>query len=158
MSSRCDPSTDPTPPVASFAHMVEIPRPPAHVFPWLLEEDKVPRWTGHLTTYERLDAGALGAGSRVRQVLEVSGRTIDVELEVTAYEPPSGAQTRFSTNGIEVVSSYALEAAGGGTRLTQTIEAKPSGLTARLLVPVVQPRLAQKLTEDLERLRVTLSG
>jgi uncharacterized protein YndB with AHSA1/START domain len=144
--------------VASFAHSVEIPRPPADVFPWLLEEDKVPRWTGHLTRYERIDGGALGTGSRVRQVLDVSGRTIDVELEVTGYEPPSGAQTRFSTNGIEVVSSYALEAAGAGTRLTQTIEAKPSGLTARLLVPVVQPRLEQKLTEDLERLRVTLSG
>lgn len=144
--------------MASFAHTVEIPQPPAAVFPWLLEEDKVPRWTGHLTTYQRLDDGALGAGSRVRQVLEVSGRTIDVELEVTGYEPPSGAQTRFSTNGIEVVSSYALEAAGAGTRLTQTIEAKPSGLTARMLVPVVQPRLEQKLTEDLERLRATLSG
>jgi uncharacterized protein YndB with AHSA1/START domain len=144
--------------VASFAHSVEIPRPPADVFPWLLEEDKVPRWTGHLTRYERIDGGALGTGSRVRQVLDVSGRTIDVELEVTGYEPPSGAQTRFSTNGIEVVSSYALEAAGAGTRLTQTIEAKPSGLTARLLVPVVQPRLEEKLTQDLERLRDTLGG
>jgi uncharacterized protein YndB with AHSA1/START domain len=144
--------------VASFAHSVEIPRPPADVFPWLLEEDKVPRWTGHLTRYERIGDGVLGAGSRMRQVLEVSGRTIDVELEVTGYEPPSGAQTRFSTNGIEVVSSYALEAAGAGTRLTQTIEAKPSGLTARMLVPVVQPRLEEKLTQDLERLRETLGG
>ena len=144
--------------MASFAHSVEIPRPPAEVFPWLLEEDKVPQWTGHLTRYERVDGGELGTGSRVRQVLEVSGRTIDVELEVTAYEPPSGAQTRFSTNGIQVVSSYALEAAGAGTRLTQTIEAKPSGLTARMLVPVVQPRLEEKLTQDLERLRETLGG
>ena len=144
--------------MASFAHSVEIPRPPADVFPWLLEEDKVPRWTSDLTRYERIGDGALGAGSRMRQVLDVSGRTIDVELEVTGYEPPSGAQTRFSTNGIEVVSSYALEAAGAGTRLTQTIEAKPSGLTARLLVPVVQPRLEEKLTQDLERLREELSA
>jgi uncharacterized protein YndB with AHSA1/START domain len=144
--------------VASFAHTVEIPRPPAEVFPWLLEEDKVPQWTGHLTRYEQLDGGELGLGSRVRQVLEVSGRTIDVELEVTAYEPPSGAQTRFATNGIQVVSSYALEAAGAGTRLTQSLEAKPSGLTARMLVPVVQPRLEEKLTQDLERLREQLGG
>jgi uncharacterized protein YndB with AHSA1/START domain len=144
--------------VASFSHTVEIPRPPAEVFPWLLEEDKVPRWTGHLTTYRRLDDGALAPGSRVRQVLDVSGRTIDVELEVVVYEPPTGAQTRFATNGIEVFSAYALEAAGAGTRLTQSVEAKPSGLSGRLLVPVVQPRLEQKLTEDLERLRETLSG
>ena len=142
--------------MASFSHTVSIPKPPAEVFPWLLEEDKVPQWTGNLERYEQL--GALGTGSRVRQVLEVSGRTIDVEMEVTAYEPPSGAQTRFATNGIEVVSSYALEAAGAGTRLTQSIEAKPSGFTARMLVPVVQPRLEEKLTQDLERLRETLGG
>jgi carbon monoxide dehydrogenase subunit G len=144
--------------VASFSHTVEIPRPPAEVFPWLLEEDKVPRWTGHLQRYERLDDGALGRGSRVRQVLEVSGRTIDVELELTAYEPPSAAQTRFSTNGIDVVSTYALEAAGTGTRLTQSLEAKAGGLTARMLLPVVQPRLEAKLTQDLERLREQLGG
>jgi hypothetical protein len=144
--------------VASFSHSVAIPRPPAEVFPWLLEEDKVPQWTGHLERYERVDGGSLGRGSRVRQVLEVSGRTIDVELELTAYEPPTGAQTRFSTNGIEVVSTYALEAAGAGTRLTQSIEAKPSGFAARMLVPVVQPRLEEKLTQDLERLREQLGG
>ena len=142
--------------MASFAHSVEIPRPPADVFPWLLEDDKVPKWTGHLQRYEQ--HGALGTGARVRQVLEVSGRTIDVELEITVYQPPSDAETRFSTNGIEVVSSYALLVAGAGTRLTQTIEAKPSGFTARMLVPVLQPRLEEKLTQDLERLRETLGG
>lgn len=144
--------------MASFSHTVEIPRSPAEVFPWLLDEDKVPRWTGGLEAYERLDDGALGRGSRVRQVLEVSGRRIDVELEITAYNPPSGAETRFSTNGIEVVNAYALEPAGTGTRLTQSVDAKPSGFTARMLVPVVQPRLEEKLTQDLERLRVELSG
>jgi carbon monoxide dehydrogenase subunit G len=143
--------------VASFSHTVEIPRPPEEVFPWLLEEDKVPRWTSHLESYTALE-GALGTGSRVRQVLEVSGRRIDVELELTEYDPPSGAETRFSTNGIEVINAYALAPAGAGTRLTQSVAAKPSGLTARLLVPVIQPRLEEKLTQDLERLRVELSA
>jgi hypothetical protein len=91
-------------------------------------------------------------------VLEVSGRTFDFELEITRYEPPHGAETRFSTNGIDIVNDYRLEPAGAGSRLTQTLEAKPTSLTARMIVPVVQPRLEQKLTEDLERLRETLSG
>jgi carbon monoxide dehydrogenase subunit G len=145
--------------VARFSHTVEIPRPPAEVFPWLLDEDKVPRWTGDLERYERLDGGGpLGAGARLRQILDVSGRRIDVELQVTDYDPPRGAETRFSTNGIEVVNAYTLEPAGAGTRLTQSVDAKPSGLTARMLVPVVQPRLEEKLTKDLERLRAELSG
>jgi carbon monoxide dehydrogenase subunit G len=144
--------------VARFSHSVEIPRAPAEVFPWLLEQDKVPVWTGHLEAYERLDDGALGRGSRVRQVLEVSGRRIDVELEVTAYDPPTAAETRFSTNGIEVVNAYELAASGAGTTLTQSVDAKPSGLTARMLIPIIQPRLEEKLTQDLERLRAELSG
>jgi hypothetical protein len=141
--------------VASFSHSVELPRPPAEVFPWLLEADKVPRWTSHLKAYE--PHGFVGHGARIRQVLEVNGRTIDVELEVIGYQPPTGAQTRFSTNGIDVVSGYALEASGAGSRLTQTIEAKARSLGARLIVPVVQPRLEEKLTEDLARLRETLA-
>jgi carbon monoxide dehydrogenase subunit G len=144
--------------VARFSHSVEIARPPAEVFPWLLDADKVPRWTGNLERYEQLDGGPLGTGSRVRQVLDVSGRRIDVELRITSYDPPNGAETRFSTNGIEVVNAYALAPSGSGTRLTQSVDAKPSGLAARMLVPVVQPRLEEKLTKDLERLRTELSG
>ena len=143
--------------MASFSHTVEIARPPAEVFPWLLEEDKVPQWTGHLEAYERIGDGALGRGSRVRQVLVVSGRTIDVELELTGYDPPSSAETRFSTNGIDVVNGYSLAPAGAGTRLTQSVEAKARSISARILVPVVKPRLEEKLTEDLERLRGTLA-
>ena len=41
--------------------------------------------------------------------------------------------------------------------LTQTLEGKANGFKARLLVPVVQPKLESKLTEDLERLRELLS-
>ena len=142
--------------MASFKHSVTLPRPPEEVFPWLLEEDKVPRWTSHLETYKALD-GSLGTGSRVRQVLDVSGRRIDVELEITRYDPPGFAESRFSTNGLEVETTYALREAGAGTELTQTLEGKPNGFKARLLVPVVQPKLEAKLTEDLERLRELLS-
>ncbi len=143
--------------MASFSHTVAIPRPPAEVFPWLLEEDKVPRWTGQLRSYQQLD-GTLGTGSRVRQVLDVSGQRIDVDMEVTRYEPPRAAATRFSVGGVDLVTEYALAEAPGGSELTQTLEGRAGSFKARLLVPVVQPRLERKLTEDLERLRAVLSG
>jgi uncharacterized protein YndB with AHSA1/START domain len=144
--------------MAGFSHSVTLTRPPAEVFPWLLEEDKVPQWTGALERYEVLGDGPLGSGSRVRQVLTVSGERIDLELEITRYDPPREAESRFSISGLEVVTQYELAEADGGSMLTQTLEGKASGFKARLLVPVVQPRLERKLTADLERLRELLAS
>ena len=144
--------------MAEFTHTVELPVPPEEAFPWLLEADRVPRWTGGLESYTQLTPGPLGAGARVRQVLDVSGQHIDVELEVTHYDPPRRADTRFSTNGIDVVSVYALAPSDGGSRLIQSLEASATSFKARLLLPVIQPRLERKLTEDLERLSRVLAG
>jgi uncharacterized protein YndB with AHSA1/START domain len=143
--------------VASFRHTVTVPRAPDEVFPWLFEEDKVPQWTGSLDAYEVIADGALRAGSRIRQTLEVSGHKVDVEMRLTRYDPPHGAESRFSMSGLDVVTTYSLTASAVGTELTQTLEGNASGFKARMLVPVVQPRLESKLTEDLERLRALLT-
>jgi uncharacterized protein YndB with AHSA1/START domain len=143
--------------VASFSRTVTVPQPPADVFPWLFEEDKVPRWTSRLQSYDVIGDGALGPGSRFRQVLTVSGQPLDVELEVVRYEPPGFAESRFSTNGVDVVTTYTLREAGGGTELTQSLEGKASSFKARMLVPIVQPKLERKLENDLERLRELLA-
>jgi uncharacterized protein YndB with AHSA1/START domain len=142
--------------VARFAHTVTIPRSPDEVFPWLLEGDRVPQWMSNLERYE--PEGAVGPGSRIRQRLVVGGQTFDVTMDVVRYAPPREAQTRFSTNGIDIEAGYALAPDGAGTRLTQTLEAKPRSIAARLIVPAVQPRLERKLIADLERLQTLLSG
>ena len=139
----------------SFAHSVEIPKPPPEVFPWLLEQDKVPQWTSELEHYEV--EGALGVGTRVTQRLSVAGGIV-LAMQITAFTPPDSAATFFETNGVKVTSAYALARSGAGTRLTQTLDAKASGLTARMLIPVVQGRLESKLKTDLERLRGLLGG
>jgi polyketide cyclase/dehydrase/lipid transport protein len=140
----------------SFSHSIDVPKPPAEVFPWLLEEDKVPRWTGDLSSYAQL--GPLGEGSKVRQVLAIGGNHITLELEVTRYDPPHGAESRFSTNGVDVVNTYMVEPAGAGSRVTQELDARASSFTARMLIPVLRGRLEKKVTDDLERLRGVLGG
>jgi uncharacterized protein YndB with AHSA1/START domain len=142
--------------LSSFTHTVSIPRPPAEVFPWLLEADRVPQWTSNLERYE--PEGAVGPGSRILQTLEVGGQRFDVSMEVVRYDPPREAETRFSTNGVDVEAIYRLAPDGTGTRLTQTLEAKGRSLTARMIVPAVQPRLERKLIADLEQLRTLLSA
>jgi uncharacterized protein YndB with AHSA1/START domain len=141
--------------MAAFSKTVAIPRPPAEVFPWLLEQDKVPQWTSRLEAYEV--RGAIGAGSRIRQVLTVKGQKLDVELEIIRHEPPHAAESRFSLQGIDVTTTYRLAPSGSGTELTQELEGKASGFKGRMLLPVVQRPLEEKIAGDLERLREVLS-
>jgi carbon monoxide dehydrogenase subunit G len=141
--------------VPSFSHSVELPKPPAEVFPWLLEQDKVPQWTSDLERYD-VD-GPLGVGTHVTQKLSVAGGIV-LNMEITRFDPPGGAATHFETNGVKVSSAYSLEPSGAGTRLTQTLDAKASGFTAKMLIPIVQGRLETKLQQDLERLRGVLGG
>jgi uncharacterized protein YndB with AHSA1/START domain len=132
-----------------------VSKSPAEVFPWLLEEDKVPRWTSDLERYDV--EGPLGVGARVTQKLRFAGG-IALAMEITEYEPGRRATTRFETNGVKVTSAYVLEPFNGGTKLTQTFDAHASGFTGRMLIPVVQGRLESKLKSDLERLREVLAG
>jgi uncharacterized protein YndB with AHSA1/START domain len=141
--------------VPSFSHSVELSQSPETVFPWLLEEDKVPQWTSDLQSYSV--EGQLGQGTKVRQSLDLAGG-LRLTMQIVRYDPPRGAETFFETNGVKVSSAYVLEPSGTGTKLTQTLEAKASGLTGRMVIPVVQGRLEQKLSQDLERLRGVLGN
>ena len=144
--------------MAKTERSTDIPKPPDAVFPYLFEADKVPQWTTGLSSYERLDGGALGKGSKFRENLEVSGQKIDAELEITAFEPPHRAESRTEIRGIDVVSTYELTPSGSGTRLTQTIEASGGGLKGRVLIPVIQPHLEKKLDADLAALAALLNA
>jgi carbon monoxide dehydrogenase subunit G len=140
----------------TFSHSIDVPKPPAEVFPYLLEADKVPQWTSDLSTYE--PAGPLDDGTEIRQVISIGGSHITLNMTLERYEPPTGAIVAFSTNGVDVVNTYAVEANGNGSRVTQGLDAKASSFTARMLIPVVQGRLEKKVSDDLERLRALLDG
>jgi carbon monoxide dehydrogenase subunit G len=142
--------------MAGVSRTVVIPRPPEEVFGWLLDADRVPRWMSGVSSYEV--TGPLGPGSRVRQRLEVSGQTVDVDMEIVRYEPPRAAETRFETNGIDVVNVYTLEGDGDGTRFSYENEFKPPGgfignAASRVLVGGVPQREANR---SLQRLKALL--
>jgi uncharacterized protein YndB with AHSA1/START domain len=143
--------------MAQTERSTDIAKPPEEVFPYLFEPDLVPQWTTGLSGYERLDDGPLHTGSRFREHLEVSGQQIDAELEITAYDPPAGAETRTEIRGIDVISTYSLAPDGAGTRLTQTVEATGGGLKGRVLIPIIQPHLEKKLDADLAALKALLA-
>ena len=115
---------------------VTVVNPPVEVFPWLLEADKVPRWMTGLEVYEPLDSGPLRLGSRIRQELTVSGQRL-----------------RF-----EAAHEYAVAASGGGSHVTWVISGDATSFKTKLIAPMVQAKLQEKIDTDLARLRALLAG
>jgi carbon monoxide dehydrogenase subunit G len=132
--------------------VIVVPQAPHDVFPWLYDADKVPQWTSGVETYEVL-GGQVTSGTRIRQTLELSGTRRTFEEEITFYEPPSAAASRFKLEGIAVESSFRVTSDGPGAQLSRTVTAKAEGLSARFLLPIVSPHLERKLEGDFERLR-----
>jgi len=138
-------------------HAVTLPRPAADVFPWLFDEDKVPQWTSGLETYEKVDPGPLAVGSRIKQSLVVSGQRLSFELEVVSLDAPRAAEGRFETQGFKARQRFSLAGSDGQTTLTQVLEADVNSFTARMLAPMIQPRLQEKVERDLAALRGLLA-
>jgi len=137
---------------------VSVDKPPAEVFPWLLEADKVPRWMTGLEVYEPLEPGPLRVGSRIRQELLVSGQHLRFELELTRLEPPHAAVLRFEGSGFKAANEYSVSAVPGGAQVTWVISGDTTSFKAKLIAPMVQAKLQEKLDTDLARLRAQLAG
>jgi carbon monoxide dehydrogenase subunit G len=136
---------------------VTVAKPPAEVFPWLLDADKVSRWTTGLEVYEPLEPGPLRVGSRIRQELSVSGQQLRFELFVAELVAPRRTVMRFEGSGFKAANEYTVAEAGRGADVTWVISGTTTSFKARLIAPMVQAKLQEKLEVDLARLRALLA-
>jgi carbon monoxide dehydrogenase subunit G len=132
---------------------VVLPELPATVFPWLLEVDKVPKWMTGLDVYEPLDPPPLRVGSRIRQHLSVSGQNLRFELHVAELDAPRRAVLRFEGSGFKAANEYSVADAPEGSKVTWVIDGDTTSFKARLIAPMVQAKLQEKLDHDLARLK-----
>jgi carbon monoxide dehydrogenase subunit G len=139
-------------------HSVAVAKPPVEVFPWLLDADKVPHWMTGLAAYEPLDPPPLRVGSRIRQELSVSGHQLRFEMRVAELDAPRRAVLRFEGSGFKAANEYTIAESGGGSRVTWVISGDATSFKAKLIVPMVQAKLQEKLATDLARLRALLAG
>ncbi|HYM63119.1 MAG TPA: SRPBCC family protein [Gaiellaceae bacterium] len=135
-------------------HTIEIARPPATVFPYLTEPERLKRWVGGLTAFEPVEGQSAQVGALSRQVMVIRGKEWKLDGELTALEPDRFVEARMEGKGFKAKTSYVLEPVEGGTRLTTTVESEYSLLVARLLGGLVSRETQKKLRADLARLEV----
>ena len=135
---------------------VTIARPPAEVFPWLVDPDKVAQWMSGLERYEPLEPGPLRVGSRIAQRLSVSGYELGFELTVKELDPPGRAVLTFSGSGFDAANAYTVAPADGGSQVSWVVSGDTTSFKAKLVAPMVQGKLQEKQDADLARLRALL--
>ncbi len=139
-------------------HTVEIDRPPEDVFRYLAAADERLRWMGALTEAKQVTDGAPGLGTRFRDVFEDHGQRVELDAEITAWEPNERLVIRLRSKVVEATSTQRLEERDGATRVTATIESDYRPLTARLMAGVITKHAQQQLEHDLVRLKALVEA
>ena len=131
---------------------VEIGAPPATVFPWLVDPDRLSRWISGFVGSEPIGSGEVRVGSRSRDIIEAEGRRIEVETEIVELRPGKRLAVRITSSGHDQVDSYDLDARDDSTELTYRSDMRMRGLT-RLLTPLITPQIRARAVKDLATLK-----
>ncbi len=131
-----------------------IARPVQTVFEFMTNPEKAPQWRPAVLEERVISAGPVGVGTTIRRVVQFLGRRIERDAQITEYAP--NEKVSFKTGSLfPVAATYAVEAAGAGTKLTAAFEAEMSGFfrpAAPLLVRMVRARIEGQLTNLKNRL------
>ncbi len=138
-------------------HSVEIGRPPADVFPYLIEPQLMQRWIGGLVEFTPLD-GERRVGARSKQKVEQAGRTWELESRIVELVHGERLAAETNAGAFKSLVVYDLEATATGTRLRATADTEVRGLGKRFLGGAAARVAERKLTSDLDRLRRLLDG
>ena len=134
---------------------VEIDRPPADV--WAVVSDYATdiRWRKGIVEMTPDVDGPPRVGTRVREVLELAGRTYTTETAVTDVGPGltyafTGAGTSGRVSGRRTVAPGASE---GSARFSYEVELEPDQAMPRAVAPLLARWLRHSMRRDLRRLR-----
>jgi uncharacterized protein YndB with AHSA1/START domain len=140
------------------AAAVEIKRPAAQVFRYLMDDDLVKRWVGGLTEIKPVALYPGHVGDRIRMVVVMGDERTDMEMLVTNFEANRRIAFTISSvgdskNGFYEKSQYLLSEKDGQTHLSLSGQSEYYGFLPSLMEPVITWEAQKKLQEDLERLK-----
>jgi len=136
-------------------HTVRIDRPPAEVFSYLTDVEKLPEWQS--SAVEASAEGEMGMGTRIREIRNFLGRRAESMLEVIEYEPGRRFSLRVLTGPLPFEVRHELSPENGGTRLDWVAEADTSRFP-KLAVRMMAGTAERQFKADLEQLKRVLEG
>lgn len=137
---------------------LEINKPPADVWAFLEEPEKLKSWVGWTKEIREAAPGSRGVGTRQVWVMEDmnnGGALMEINGQVIAYTPGRSKTIRTEVPGIFTgQTEYAVEDLGGGrSRFSQHAKYAFASSFTKLLTPIIMSSASKKGKEDIERLK-----
>jgi uncharacterized membrane protein len=136
---------------------IVIERSVEEVFEYVTDVRNLPEWQESAIEADWVEGASPGKGARLRERRELAGRSIESELEVTAYEPDRRFDVKALSGPIRFEVRHSFEAAGGATRLRLAAEGEAGGVL-RFAGPLVARQAERQFRADLERLKQVLES
>ncbi len=137
---------------------IEFNKPPAVVWAFLEDPEKLKSWVGWLKEVREATPGQRGLGSSQVWVMEDrnnGGALMEITGEVIAYQPGRAKTVRTTVPGMfSGQMEYLVEETGSGhSRLSQHGKYTFANGFAKLMTPLIMKSAASKGKEDMQRLK-----
>lgn len=136
---------------------LHLDRPPAEVFDLLTEPERLAVWNHAFDHAERLEAGPLAVGSRVRIRARVDGRPADLEVEIVDLRAPELLELVGRTDAVETRARVTVRATDEGSEVTATSVADVTQEEAGGVEPEANPAFADLGASLLRGLRTAMT-
>jgi hypothetical protein len=137
---------------------IDMARPPAEIYPMLVETPKRRLWIVGMTEANDLTQGGPRVGARSRFVILQGGQRLEAELELTALEPPREIQGRITSDAFEQTIGWNLQPIDGGTRVYYSAHTRYHAWLTRLLEPLFSAAAQKRVEQSLARLKSLLEA
>lgn len=140
----------------SASRTIYIDRAAAEVFTFFTTPTNEMTW--RTSVLEFSSDGPVTAGARIHQrVAGPGGRSIEADIEVTAYEPNSRYAFAGVAGPVRPVGEYRFVEAGGGTDVTFSLTAEVGGLKKLVMSGPVQKSMDGEMA-SLDRAKAALES
>jgi hypothetical protein len=120
----------------SFERTFTVRGPADEVFDFLADNRNEARWNKYLARVEQVSPGAIGLGTRFKDVARMMGLHMSFGLTIGEYQRPRRVTQEGRFGPVAFVLSYSVEAQDSQAQVTLRFEGRMNAL-ARPLVPLM---------------------
>jgi carbon monoxide dehydrogenase subunit G len=132
----------------------DVTKSPDEVFAFLAHHANHAKIFRENVSCEQISPGPMAAGTRVKNVARVMGKTMVEEFSVTEFRPPCVlAKSSLEGSTFETTDRFDLEAIEKGTRVRVTVTGTPANVGQRLMMVVLTPIMRRSLRRALSELK-----